>query len=69
MDAVEVGECCSLPCYLTNGQNVSVTVVFTAGKSNLCFHTKISHHFSISRRLLPGRFGAETLRTVVWFVY
>ena len=49
VDAVEVGECCSLPCYLTNGQNVSVTVVFTAGKSNLYFRTKISHLFSIPR--------------------
>ena len=33
VDTLDVANCCSLPCYLNNGQNVSVTVVFTASKS------------------------------------
>ena len=32
VDLVKVSNCCSLPCYFTKGENVSVTVVFTAGK-------------------------------------
>ena len=34
VDAVQVANCCSLPCYFTNGQNASFAVVFTAGISH-----------------------------------
>ena len=50
VDIVEVGDCCSLPCYFTNGQNVSSTIVFTAGVEKgvslariLYYNTPIQH--------------------------